>query len=525
MDKLTVLITTSGLGSRLGEKSKFINKALLRVGDLPIISHIIQSYKQDTEFIITTGYKGDLIRQYLSIAHGDLNIKTVEVDKFDGEGSSLLYSMVKAKKLLQKPFVYHVSDAIIGLNSNFDFNHNFIVGSRKGDPTYYSSFIVSGSEVKSIHNKGELGTDFNYVGVAYVFDYNFFWHEAEQLLHNQPTNSSLNDVSVFDLMLKNKIKFKFHKTKEWHDTGSIKGIEKAKESIKPKILLEVLDKPNESIFCLNDEIIKFFSDIKINLNRVKRADVLQPIVPKIIKSSDNFYKYKLVDGNLFSKVINQELFYNFLEYMNEKLWDKAEANINLNELCETFYLKKTLIRIDEFLNKKNIKDESNYINGYQIPKISELIEKIPREFYETGITSRIHGDFILDNCISDDNSFKMIDWRQDFGGNIELGDLYYDLSKLAHNLVINHEMIENDYYFIDYKEQKISLDVFRKNSLVECEKFYFKWLEENRFDIKRVKLLRAIIWINMSPLHHKPFDEFLYYFGKLNLFNALKEYD
>ena len=525
MNNFSVLITTSGLGTRLGEKSKHINKALLRVGDLPIISRILNSYKKDSEFIITIGYKGDLIRQYLNIAHSDLNIKFVEVDKFEGEGSSLLYSMLKAKKVLQKPFIFHVSDAIVGSNNDFDINYNFIVGSRKGDPTYYASFNVKGENVESIYNKGELGTDFNYVGIANIVDYKFFWIEAEKLLKKHPTNTSLNDVSVFKLMLDNKLKIKFFETKEWHDTGSIKGLFNAKEKIKPKILNGVLDKPKESIFFINNHIIKFFSDTTVNLNRVKRADKLYPIVPKIIDFSNNFYKYKLVDGILFSKNINQNSFNNFLEYSNEKLWNKIESKINLSELCKAFYLDKTLKRVNEFLNKKNILDKSNFINGQFVPKISELINQIPKEFYEKGIATRVHGDFILDNCIKTKNSFKMIDWRQDFGGNIEAGDLYYDLSKLAHNLVLNHEMIDNDFYFIEYNKDKINVEIFRKNTLVDCEIQYFKWLDENNFDIKKVKLLRAIIWINMSPLHHKPFDEFLYYFGKLNLFNALKQYD
>ena len=103
MDKLTVLITTSGLGSRLGEKTKYINKALIRVGDKPIISHILNFYKKNTEFIITIGHKGDLVKQYLKLAHSDLDIKYVEIDKYDGKGSSVLYSMSLAKKHLQKP--------------------------------------------------------------------------------------------------------------------------------------------------------------------------------------------------------------------------------------------------------------------------------------------------------------------------------------------------------------------------------------------------------------------------------------
>ena len=43
----------------------------------------------------------------------------------------------------------------------------------------------------------------------------------------------------------------------------------------------------------------------------------------------------------------------------------------------------------------------------------------------------------------------------------------------------------------------------------------------NEYCIKRVMILRGLIWLNMSPLHHKPFDYFLFYHGKLNLFKAL----
>ena len=44
MAEYKVLLTTSGLGSRLGNLTKFTNKSLVRVGDKPAISHIIESY-------------------------------------------------------------------------------------------------------------------------------------------------------------------------------------------------------------------------------------------------------------------------------------------------------------------------------------------------------------------------------------------------------------------------------------------------------------------------------------------------
>ena len=55
MEEYKVLITTSGIGSRLGDLTKYTNKSLVRVGDKPAISHIIESYPEDTKFVVTLG--------------------------------------------------------------------------------------------------------------------------------------------------------------------------------------------------------------------------------------------------------------------------------------------------------------------------------------------------------------------------------------------------------------------------------------------------------------------------------------
>ncbi len=85
-----VLLTTSGLGSRLGNLTKFTNKGLVRVGDKPIISHIIESYPIDVEFVVTLGHYGSHVHQYLTLAHPERKIQFVEIDNYMGEGSSLL---------------------------------------------------------------------------------------------------------------------------------------------------------------------------------------------------------------------------------------------------------------------------------------------------------------------------------------------------------------------------------------------------------------------------------------------------
>ena len=53
MKKFKILITTSGIGSRLGELTDYINKSLVRIGNKPALSLIIDNYPKNTEFVVT----------------------------------------------------------------------------------------------------------------------------------------------------------------------------------------------------------------------------------------------------------------------------------------------------------------------------------------------------------------------------------------------------------------------------------------------------------------------------------------
>ena len=54
------------------------------------------------------------------------------------------------------------------------------------------------------------------------------------------------------------------------------------------------------------------------------------------------------------------------------------------------------------------------------------------DWYELseGDFANFHGDPQPENVIvKGKNDFVMIDWREDFGGNLQYGDIYYDLEK------------------------------------------------------------------------------------------------
>jgi hypothetical protein len=59
-----VLITTSGIRSRLGSITNYINKSLARVGKKLALAHIIDSYPEGIPNIVTLGHFG---RSYSTI--------------------------------------------------------------------------------------------------------------------------------------------------------------------------------------------------------------------------------------------------------------------------------------------------------------------------------------------------------------------------------------------------------------------------------------------------------------------------
>ena len=113
MAEYKVLITTSGIGSRLGELTDFTNKSLVRIGDKPAISHIIEYYPDDTSFVITLGHFGTYVKEFLELAYPAKDFTFVTVNNFKGTGSSLGHSILQAKYELQCPFIFHASDTVL----------------------------------------------------------------------------------------------------------------------------------------------------------------------------------------------------------------------------------------------------------------------------------------------------------------------------------------------------------------------------------------------------------------------------
>ena len=102
---------------------------------------------------------------------------------------------------------------------------------------------------------------------------------------------------------------------------------------------------------------------------------------------------------------------------------------------------------------------NEFINGKITPPLDKLLQSIPWKELFHGIPCFIHGDLQFQNILFNKRSkkFLLIDWRQDFAGNVKFGDLYYDLAKLYGGILMNYDHVIMDSYQYKHIGNKVTV--------------------------------------------------------------------
>ena len=509
-----VLIPTAGLGSRLQSLTTKTNKSLLSVSDKPIISHIIDSYPDSTEFVVAIGYFGDHVKQYLELVYPKRSIQCVDIDKYDALDGNVVYSIQKCSQHLQCPFIFHACDSLVefDLDAINQFDYDWILGCFGYDSTLYRSIRQLDSGFISLCGKGESNYDYLYTGVCGIYNYDLYWKICNQLLAEKPGNC-LSDCDI----LQHFTKLVLHLTNCWYDTGNLSGLKRVRELSCRS--LPVLEKQGENIFLVNNQVIKYFSDSHICIDRICRSRYLNGLTPPLTSSSDNFYSYKFIDAVPFSKSLSSQYFKYLLSWSQSLLWIPIDSN-NYSQDTYDFYYSKTISRINQFLKLHPSIDHIPIINNIAIPSIHDIILNVNFSSLASSFPTSFHGDFILDNILFNYKSFILIDWRHRFGSSLYAGDFHYDLAKLNHSLFINNETINSIVYRMD-SNNSVICTISPPSIFSTCLTDLIEYCQLSSIDYNKITTLTSLIWINMAPLHSYPLNHFLFLYGKYSLWKNM----
>ncbi len=228
--KYKVLIPTSGTGSRLGEITKTVNKSLVPLNGRATICYLLDSYPFNIPIVITLGYLGQSVKDFLEKEYPERIFEFVWVDKYEGEGSSLGYSMLKAKDNLQCPFIFHACDGIF-VEKIPEPDHNWIGGYvedwnvSKLPLEHYRTHSIKNNRILHFNERGILGFDSIHIGLDGIFDYKMYWEILEQIYKNNPNDSQISDVPILDEMIKRGADFTWVPYSVWLDTGNLDALD------------------------------------------------------------------------------------------------------------------------------------------------------------------------------------------------------------------------------------------------------------------------------------------------------------
>jgi len=497
-----VCLLTAGLGVRMGRYAELTNKSLLPVRGKAIISHIIDQFPNDTEFIVSIGYKHDAVQTYLSWAHPHRRFVYVPVDNYAGPGSGPAYSVRQcAADIANREFTLIVCDGYYDCLTSLPQGQN-AVGVARVSPALHSTYCnveITNGRVTAFYDKqAGPATAHTLCGVYQIADPTTFF----SALTPPELSSGLAALSLTATEL------------QWRDLGTEAHYDKflqeqfgdtAFDYSKTDELLYTVAVPNES-----SRVIKYFKDSAITEHRVLRAQG-RNYFPVIQAHHAGFYWYPFVAGHTLYTRGHFDTFVRLLDWMESVVWPSYPSDVQLTtDDCWAFYYTKTHARIDQFYRKY-----PNYtsveINGQSVTEsIEHALQKIPwPALCQQALSQRtafIHGDFQFDNILlTEDNKFLLLDWRQDFAGHLWHGDKYYDIAKLKAGLLLNHDLIKRNTFVFESVNGIVRYDYPVRQS-------HAGYVTEltRRYPDPLIDEIVTLIFLNMAPLHKPPYDQLLF---------------
>lgn len=282
----------------------------------------------------------------------------------------------------------------------------------------------------------------------------------------------------------------------------------------------------------NDYIIKTGKSNKINceyqwLEHVNQMLGPNDLFPDVKLEKTGTYSYLKIHGKILADVfrregISEQKQIDIIQKVLKLTQTYQRGNVSVKhaeELARQVYLTNTMKRLQNWYKFESVKMQPIYVNKVKIPPFIEIKPKFDRLIHKNLLQNInrywgiIHGDLNFTNIIINKSKIHFIDPKGSFGGAPSLfGDTRYDLAKLR-------QCYEGNYDLIALKRVKIRKS---DNGLTILLPPVLSLKTVNKMDCilsqfalaKEFKLIEAIQFFSMIPLHNEDENAQLYFYSK-----------
>jgi dTDP-glucose pyrophosphorylase len=226
--KSVVIIMAGGLGTRLKDLTKEVPKPMLKVGEEPLLQHIIDNFKQYgyNRFTLSLNYKAEIIQNYFQdgIAYGVKINYVIEKERLGTAGGIKL-----GKDFIDDDFFVINGDIFTNLNVDAMMNYHkenhfdITVGVRKYYyEVPYGVVEVENNCIKTLKEKPKV--DYLINGGIYCLN--------PELINYIPDNIYYEITDLINTCIEKGLKVGYYEIKDyWMDIGKLEDYNKINEDI------------------------------------------------------------------------------------------------------------------------------------------------------------------------------------------------------------------------------------------------------------------------------------------------------
>lgn len=502
-----------------------IPSVLIPLNGKPSVYFILDHFKSlgIQKVYVSVGYKEEKVRRLLGAYPQEENfqVHAVSVDISKRPGSALLevLSHIPAQEKKGRGVYLQLADTIPPTDFKQPFDKNFVVVSKDYSQSEQWCVVEAapGGNIKKVFDK-EAGHEDKQAAIGI---YNFT--DAALFARIPKRDCELSDLLIH--LLKKKVPIKAASVKEWMDLGHLGKYYQAKARFLPTRNFNDLAADSFANTIVKkssrDDILK--DEINWYLDVPKRLSIY---APRVIDHS-------LTKGKMFAELE----FYGYPSLselwlygeLSEPVWqlmiDRLFAIVTEFQSYthpvgmrdySLMYEEKTKKRVIEARKTKLLAvlfdAPTLLINGVEQkgwPTFENKLSSIARKLYDRKDGAFLHGDLHFSNILFDLNHgvVKLVDPRGTWGSQSLYGDIKYDVAKLRHSVSGLYDHIIHDH-------MQVSVTPATKNSIPTLEvsyplvnginhfvQAYFDEKAGKLWDINKIKLIEALLFISMIPIH------------------------